>query len=102
MNSAEIGVKMFEYNNKLLEYLDKTCVDAGFTGEEGTRPFRSIANYVGYTNAFQIPAETLGIWVADVFAVVEQLKNDVLIGNATMPNTFEELVALLPPKPIVN
>ena len=82
-------------NKELLNYLDSKALELGFTGDDKTRPYRAIANYVGFDNPFRESAEKLGVWFATVFQKVEEIESDVELNNREFP-TFEEILNELP------
>jgi len=84
-----------DFNNAVLNYLDTICKSKGFTGDDKTRPYRAIANYVGYDNVFRDEAEKLGAWIALVFQKAESIEKDVLEGKRELP-TIEEVLEELP------
>jgi len=65
--------KKRKLENSVLRKLDETCQKYGFTGDNKTRPYRSIANYVGYPNKYREIAERLGAWIAEVFFESEKI-----------------------------
>jgi len=82
-------------NKAILHMLDSECVKQGFTGDDKTRPYRAIANYVGYPNCFRDKAEKLGAWIADVFNTAESIKYKVEIGEISTP-TVSQVLEMFP------
>ena len=82
------------FNNDILKFLDEICFAAGFTGDNKTRPYRAIANYVGYDNVFRESAEKLGAWIALVFQKSENILKDIS-KNKPIPK-FEDILQELP------
>lgn len=80
----------------IMEYLDQVCMANGFRGDNTTRPYRAISNYVGYPNAFREKAESLGVWVSDVFNTLQKIEHEVVSGARTSVPTKEELLQELP------
>ena len=77
-------------------YLDSIAKANGFTGDSTTRPYRAIANYVGYDNYYRESAESLGKWISGVFVAIEKIYEDVMKGTRKLP-TKEELLSELEP-----
>ena len=91
---SQLKAQQKAFNDAILEYLDAQCNALGFTGDDKTRPYRAVANYVGYDNVFREEAEKLGSWIALTFQTAEQIEADVENGNRDMPTVDEVLVEL--------
>ena len=89
------GQKMLELENALQNSLDSKAKELGFVGDDTTRPYRAISNYLGYENDYRADAEKLGAWFAQCFKTAETLKTEVLAGARALP-TVEELLAEMP------
>ena len=92
---AQLEATQKEFDEALLTHLDTQCATLGFNGDSSTRPYRAIANYVGYDNVFRVDAEKLGAWIADTFAMAEQIEADIMSGARPL-STVDEFLAELP------
>ena len=90
----QVKAQQKAFNDAVLTRLDTQCKALGFTGDNSTRPYRSVANYVGFDNVFRVDAEKLGSWIALTFQTTEQIEADVLSGTRPMPTVDEVLLEL--------
>ena len=90
--TTKINLSKFkELEQAIFNYLNNQCKVLGFTGDDTTKPFRAIANYVGYDNEFRTDAEKLGNWISKVFKVTEAIEADVKDGSREIPTVSEFL-----------
>jgi len=76
-------------NSKIQILLNKQALDLRYDN------INSIGKYIGYDNPYREQAESLGLWVATIWAIAEQIEQDVKAGNRDMP-TVDEVLAELP------
>jgi len=78
----------------VIQLLDSVCLANGFNGDDTTRPYRAIANYVGYDNVYRDKAESLGNWIASVFSKSQEIQDDVIAGTRSIPTSAEVMKEL--------
>lgn len=93
-NKSEFRVeqKLKSIESELQSDLDSTAQAKGYDN------INSIAKYQGFDNAFRKEAESLGVWVADVWQVAFKILTDWQKGDIAEP-TLDEIKSQLPKAP---
>lgn len=90
-----------EYKVLLIQYMNDFCITHNFKGEYGLEPFRACMSYVGFNSSYQVDAIIISEWLGQVIKIVEDLEESVVSGAVPMPNSFDDIILMLPAKPLL-